>query len=220
MADSRLDLLVLRLAVARDRARVRTNVGLEIRVAAAALAELALTDTLVDYEGMPVVVGAGPSALSPLVNRVRELKGWPWEQLLWRQGIDAPAGLKRSVAELVAQGTWIRSARALPFLPARYTDLGGDELTALGARLDAVIKGDAEPQGRESVLVALMGLSFLNSDRAEWMQQYWVSDADLAGLPERQWLTIQRVIEAADGIARLMRAGGTAVRVDSGGGGG
>ena len=54
-----------------------------------------------------------------------------------------------------------------------------------------------------------MGLSFLKTDRAEWMERYWVADADLAGLPERQWLTIQRVIEAADGIAALMRAGGT-----------
>ena len=126
VADSRLDLLVLRLAVARDRARVRTNVGLEIRVAAAALAELALTDTLVDYEGLPVVVGAGPSALSPLVTRLRELKGWPWEQLLWRQGIDARAGLNRAVAELVAQGRGSERA-GVAFSPARYTDLGGAE---------------------------------------------------------------------------------------------
>jgi hypothetical protein len=219
VADSRLDLLVLRLAVARDQARLRTNVGLEIRVAAAALVELALTDTLVDYEGLPAVVGAGPVALTSLVTRLRELKGWPWEQLLWRQGIDARAGLKRAVAELVGQGTWLRSARPLPLRAARYSDLGGAELRTVGTRLDAVIKGEAEPQGRESVLVALMGLRFLKTDRAEWMEQYWVADADLVALPDRQWRTIQRVIEAADGIAALMRAGGTAVHADSGGGG-
>jgi hypothetical protein len=115
--DGRLDLLALRLAVAGDQSRLRPNTGLEIRVVAGQLAELALAGVLIDYEGSPAIVSTesvADGALDPLRDRVAELAGWRWDQLFWRQGIYAKGALEYATNELIDDGVWLQTATAPP----------------------------------------------------------------------------------------------------------
>jgi hypothetical protein len=205
--DQRLDLLVLRLAVAGDQARLRSNAGLEVRVLAAQLAELALAGMLVDQERRPVIVSAAAiarGAFDPVRDHVRDLAKPGWELLFWRTGIDAAAVLQRAVSELIDSRVWQPIEPAHRRHPARYADTDGAGLRAHAARLDAVITDRLKPSARDAILVALLALRFTGGPDALWREKYWVHD--LPGLAEPQHVTVQRIIEAADETADLMRS--------------
>ena len=52
----------------------------------------------------------------------------------------------------------------------------------------------------------MVALRFTNG-RADWRDRYWVRD--LPDLSERERVTVQRIIEAADITANIMRTGGS-----------
>jgi hypothetical protein len=215
---TRLDLLVLRLTVARDEMRLRANTGLEVRVIAGQLAELALAGVLIDYEDRPAIVSTDPVAggvLDPLRERVAELAGWRWDQLFWRQGIYAKGALDLAVNELVDDEVWINTAGARIFRPARYADTDGDQLREVADRLDAVITGRAVGTARDRILVALNALLFDRRRKVAWMGVDWVADLPDLGLIERR--TVQSIIEAATAIAAVMATGGSRDPVANGG---
>jgi hypothetical protein len=206
----RVDLLALRLLVARDQTRLRPNTGLEVRVITGQLAELALAGVLVDHEGHPAIVSGGPvakGALDPLRERINELSGWRWDQLFWRQGIYAKAVLEYATAELVDSGVWVRTVRARPMRPARYADLASDQLREVATQLDEVITATAIGTARERILVALNALLFNRRERVAWMDVDWTED--LEDLPISERATIQAIIEAANLISAEMRGGGS-----------
>jgi hypothetical protein len=215
----RLDLLVLRLTVARDESRLRPNTGVEVRVIAGQLIELALAGVLVDDEGHPAIVSDGPvagGALDPLRERVAELAGWRWDQLFWRQGIYAKAVREHAVAELTAAEVWVCTAPARPFRPAaRYADLDGDELHEIAGRLDAIITGQAEGSTRERILVALNALLFDQRKGQPWMFGNWIGGLDELSPTQRP--TVEAIIEAANETAAIMRSGGSKDPVASAG---
>jgi hypothetical protein len=215
---TRLDLLVLRLAVARDETRLRPNTGLEVRVIAGQLAELALAGVLIDYDGQPAVISNDPVAagvLDPLRERVAELAGWRWDQLFWRQGIYAKAALDLAVNELIDDEVWIATTGARPWRPARYADTEGEQLRAVADRLDEVITGRAVGTSRDRILVALNGLLFDRRRKVAWMDVDWVAELPELGVVERT--AVQSIIEAANATAALMATGGSRDPVANGG---
>jgi hypothetical protein len=223
MSADRLDQLALRLSVARDESRLRPDSGVIVRVIAGQLAELALAGVLIDYEGSPVVLGPADdelSSLQALLERVDELRGWRWDQLFWRQGIYGKAVLAAATAELIDTETWVQTAPARAWRPARYADIDGAGLQAAAGRLDGVIRSvdspvadpqpsDAapEPDVRDLILVALMALRFTR-EYAAWMDVGWVDDP-LPELEPRVRTTVQQIVWAAGDIAAIMRTGGS-----------
>jgi hypothetical protein len=209
---NRLDLLVLRLTVARAETRLRPNTGVEVRVIAGQLVELALAGALIDDEGNPAITSIeappGPlSALEPLRERVTELAGWRWDQLFWRQGIYAKAVLEYATKELIDSEVWVRTASARPLRPARYADIDSDTLREVATRLDEVITGQTPGTARERILVALNALLFDRRRHVDWMDVDWVAELPDLTLTER--VTVQAIIEAANSIAAMMATGGS-----------
>ena len=214
----RLDLLVLRLVVARDHTRLRPDSGITVQLVAAQLAELALAGELIDHDGLPVILSSAEvfgDALDPVRQRVNQLYGARWDQLFWRKGIDAGAVLARNTAELVETGVWWRAARSRPFRAARYAETEGAQLYGWAHRLDELLaepptaaepSEPTEPAVREAILIALLALRFTKREQPEWMNRDWVAAISIRPAPTHT--AVQRIVETADGIASIMRGGG------------